>query len=167
MSEGIFDSVSPERSALMRRVRSKDSAPELAVRKQAHRLGYRFRLHRRDLPGTPDLVFPRRKKAIFVHGCFWHRHPGCSRTTNPKTRADYWQNKFAENVARDAARLAELQALGWETLVIWECETFDREALSRRLASFLAVSPGRKYPLRTLPQEPLHPSPVTTPGPPR
>lgn len=140
MPDPRFASVPPERRALMGRVRSKNSRPELAVRQIAHALGYRFRLHSRDLPGTPDLVFPRLKKAIFVHGCFWHRHPGCSRTTNPKTRADYWNNKFAENVARDAARLAELETLGWEALVIWECETFDREALSRRLGLFL--NPG-------------------------
>lgn len=139
MSNNIFKSVPPERRLLMSRVRAKDSKPELAVRRGAHALGHRFRLHRRDLPGTPDLVFPRLRKAIFVHGCFWHRHPGCSRRTTPKTRADYWNNKFAENVARDAARLAELQALGWETLVIWECETFDREELSRRLSSFLGT----------------------------
>lgn len=121
----------------MRSVRSKDSAPELAVRKQAHALGYRFRLHQRGLPGTPDLVFPRLRKVIFVHGCFWHRHPGCPRTTSPKTRADFWRNKFAENVARDAARLTEIQGLGWETLVIWECETSHGPELSRRLETFL------------------------------
>lgn len=137
MAGSIFQSVSPERRALMSRVRAKHSKPEMAVRRAAHALGFRFRLHRRDLPGTPDLVFPRLRKAIFVHGCFWHRHPGCPRTTSPKTRADYWDNKFAENVARDAARLVELEMLGWDTLVIWECETFDREVLSRRLSSFL------------------------------
>lgn len=134
----LFADVPARRRELMARVKSKGTTPELAVRRSAHALGFRFRLHGRDLPGTPDLVFPRLKKAIFVHGCFWHRHPGCSRTTSPKTRADYWENKFAENVARDAARLRELGELGWETLVIWECETFDAEALSRRLSAFLS-----------------------------
>jgi DNA mismatch endonuclease, patch repair protein len=137
MPSNIFESVAPERRRLMGRVRAKDSKPELAVRRSAHRLGFRFRLHRRDLPGTPDLVFPRLKKAVFVHGCFWHRHRHCSRTTTPKTRAEYWANKFAQNVARDAARLRELDELGWKTLVVWECETFDREALSHRLSAFL------------------------------
>jgi DNA mismatch endonuclease (patch repair protein) len=125
------------RRALMARVKSRDSRPELAVRRGAHALGFRFRLHRRDLPGTPDLVFPRLNKVIFVHGCFWHRHPGCSRTTSPKTRAAYWEEKFQANIARDAARLAELRELGWEVLVVWECETFNRAALSERLRSFL------------------------------
>ena len=133
----LFSDVPNGRRSLMARVKSKDSKPELAARRSAHALGHRFRLHRRDLPGTPDLVFPRLKKVIFVHGCFWHRHPGCSRTTSPKTRTDYWDDKFAENVARDAARLRELEALGWKTLVVWECETFDREALSKRLSAFL------------------------------
>jgi len=126
-----------ERSALMRRVRGTDTTPERVVRRAAHSLGYRFRLHRRDLPGTPDLAFPRRRKVIFVHGCFWHRHPGCSRTTTPATRADYWREKFEQNVARDRRNIAALQALGWEVLVVWECETFDRTSLLERLSRFL------------------------------
>jgi DNA mismatch endonuclease (patch repair protein) len=121
----------------MARVRAKGSKPELTVRRVAHALGYRFRLHRRDLPGTPDLIFARFRKVIFVHGCFWHRHEGCRRTTTPKTRAEYWEQKFKENVARDAARLDELRALGWEALVIWECETFDRDRTVERVAAFL------------------------------
>ena len=125
------------RSALMRRVRSKDTTPELVVRRAAHSLGYRFRLHRRDLPGTPDLTFPRLRKTIFVHGCFWHRHPGCSRTTTPATRADYWREKFEQNVARDRRNVAMLRALGWDVLVVWECETFDRVALLGTLSRFL------------------------------
>jgi len=137
MAHQPFHTVDPIRRSLMSRVRAKDSKPELAVRRATHALGYRARLHRRDLPGTPDLVFPRLRKAIFVHGCFWHRHPGCVRTTNPKTRADYWAEKFSANVARDAARLEELKALGWDVLVIWECETFDRGALSLRLSKFM------------------------------
>jgi DNA mismatch endonuclease (patch repair protein) len=123
----------------MARVRAKDSKPELAVRRVAHALGCRFRLHQRTLPGTPDLVFPRLRKVIFVHGCFWHRHEGCRRTTTPKTRAEYWKRKFSDNVARDAARLDELRDLGWEALTLWECETLDRTRLSERLATFLKV----------------------------
>lgn len=136
-----FESVSPGRRALMGRVRAKNSRPEMAVRRAAHALGCRFRLHRRDLPGTPDLVFPRLKKAIFVHGCFWHRHPGCPRTTSPKTRATYWREKFQTNVARDAARLAELRELAWDVLVVWECETFDECALRANLGFFLSETP--------------------------
>jgi DNA mismatch endonuclease (patch repair protein) len=130
--------VDPQRSALMARVRSKDSKPELVVRKLAHRLGYRFRLHRRDLPGTPDLVFPRFRKVVFVHGCFWHRHRGCARTTNPKTRSAFWSEKFEQNIKRDAIKHKQLKALGWEVLVIWECETFDDHKVSKRLDAFLS-----------------------------
>ncbi|MDE0457853.1 MAG: very short patch repair endonuclease [Chromatiales bacterium] len=128
------------RSALMGRVPGKNTKPELVVRREAHALGYRFRLHRKDLPGTPDLVFPRLRKALFVHGCFWHRHEGCSRTTTPKTRAAYWQEKFERNVQRDRRNVAMLEALGWKVLVIWECETFDRSVLVESLSSFLASS---------------------------
>ena len=125
------------RSALMRRVRGRNTTPERVVRRTAHALGYRFRLHRRDLPGTPDLTFPRLRKAVFVHGCFWHRHAGCSRTTSPKTRASYWRDKFEQNVERDRRNAAALQALGWEVLVVWECETFDRAGLLAILSRFL------------------------------
>jgi DNA mismatch endonuclease, patch repair protein len=130
--------VDPDRSSLMARVRGKDSKPEIVVRRLAHRLGYRFRLHRSDLPGTPDLVFPRLGKIILVHGCFWHRHKGCSRTTSPKIRAGYWAEKFRCNIERDADKIGQLDALGWNVLVIWECETFDPEALAERLAAFLS-----------------------------
>jgi DNA mismatch endonuclease (patch repair protein) len=109
------------RSENMRRVRSHDTVPEILVRKIAHRLGYRFRLHRRDLPGSPDLVFPKHNKIIFVHGCFWHRHPGCIRTTTPGTRAQFWRRKFAENQKRDRRVSGRLRQLGWKVLVVWEC----------------------------------------------
>jgi DNA mismatch endonuclease (patch repair protein) len=122
----------------MGRVRGKDSKPEKAVRRMAHALGYRFRLHARTLPGTPDLVFPGKRKVIFVHGCFWHRHPKCIRTTTPKTRAAFWADKFKQNIARDAARERELKTLGWEVLVIWECETFDDSTLKSLVKSFLS-----------------------------
>lgn len=121
----------------MARVRSKNSLSELTVRRAVHALGYRFRLHRRDLPGTPDLVFPKLRKAILVHGCFWHRHPGCPRATDPRTRENYWQTKFSANVARDDRKLRELQALGWDALVIWECETKNLTTLRSQLVTFL------------------------------
>jgi len=126
----------------MRRVRSTDSRCELVVRRILHRLGYRFRLHRRDLPGTPDIVFPTRKKVIFVHGCFWHRHPGCRKSSTPNTRTEYWVEKFAANQARDDRNIRELLAMEWHSLVIWECETGDAVELERRLVAFLGV-PGR------------------------
>ena len=130
--------VDQARSALMSRVRGKNTKPELIVRREVHALGYRFRLHRSDLPGTPDLVFPRLQKIVFIHGCFWHRHEACSRTTTPTTRASYWQEKFEQNVQRDRRNVTMLEALGWKVLVIWECETFDRFRLAESLSSFLA-----------------------------
>ena len=140
---GDDGAVDPARSELMRRVRGKDTTPELAVRRVAHALGYRFRLHRRDLPGTPDLVFPRLRRAIFVHGCFWHRHEGCARTTMPKTRAAYWREKFEQNIRRDRRNLAALGRLGWEVLVVWECQTLERAELAARISRFLNASDGR------------------------
>ena len=133
----MVDPLSPERrSWLMGRVRQKNTKPEIVVRSLAHQLGYRFRPHRRDLPGRPDLVFPKLKKVIFVHGCFWHRH-GCSKATTPKSNLAYWQPKFAENVERDKRAIAELLSLGWEPMVVWECETRDIDALSQSLSTFL------------------------------
>ncbi|UVV69170.1 very short patch repair endonuclease [Brucella anthropi] len=129
-----------ERSALMAKVRSKDTKPELIVRKTAHRLGYRFRLHRPDLPGTPDLVFPRHRLAVFVHGCFWHRHPNCRRATTPTTNIVKWAEKFERNRLRDARAKAELEKLGWSVLVIWECETRSEKALAEQLAQWLPKS---------------------------
>jgi DNA mismatch endonuclease, patch repair protein len=136
-----MDTLTPEqRSERMRRVRQRGTRPELAVRRELHAMGFRFRLHRRDLPGRPDIVLPGRRAAIFVHGCFWHRHPGCSRTTTPKTRADYWLPKFAENEARDAKAIAALSAGDWQVRVVWECETLERELLQRSLRGFLICS---------------------------
>ena len=125
------------RSALMSRVRSKNTKPEMVVRRVAHSLGYRFRLARSDLPGTPDLVFPRHRKIIFVHGCFWHRHEGCPRTTVPKTRAPFWQAKFDRNVARDQETSAALAALGWDVLTIWECETKNPDTIRQKILEFI------------------------------
>ena len=126
-----MDKLSPERrSANMSRIKSTDTKPEMLVRRTAHRLGYRFRLHRKDLPGKPDLVFVSRKAIVEVHGCFWHRHPGCRRASLPATRPDYWQAKFDRNVSRDAARKAELEATGWRVLVVWECSTTNEAHLA-------------------------------------
>lgn len=126
-----------QRRRTMAAVKGRDTKPEMIVRRAAHALGRRFRLHRKDLPGRPDLVFARDRKAIFVHGCFWHGHD-CKRGARlPKTNVDYWQAKIARNVARDQAALKELAAAGWRTLVVWECETKDAAALHDRLARFL------------------------------
>lgn len=124
----------------MSRVRGKNTAPEFVVRGLAHALGYRFRLHRKDLPGSPDLVFPSRHKVVFVHGCYWHRHPGCRRASTPGTRRDFWEAKFARNVERDARKERELRQAGWDVLTIWECETRDVERLATIAWDFLGPS---------------------------
>lgn len=123
----------------MRAVKSGDTTPELIVRRLVHALGYRYRLHRRDLPGRPDLVFPRLGKAIQVHGCFWHRHACPAGQSTPATRLDYWNAKFTRNVDRDRRNLRKLRRLGWSVLVVWECQTrvAKRAALTLRLERFL------------------------------
>lgn len=126
-----------QRSYLMSQVHSRDTGPELAVRRIAHALGFRFRLHRSDLPGRPDLTFPRLRKIVMVHGCFWHRHAGCPRATTPATRTEYWQAKFDRTVERDLAAIRHLQHDGWRVLVVWECEIRDRDELRARLQRFL------------------------------
>jgi len=125
------------RSRIMRAVKGRDTAPELLVRKLAHGLGYRFRLHRVDLPGKPDLVFPSREKIIFVHGCFWHGHQCARGNRLPKAHADYWRTKIARNVIRDTANKSKLRRQGWRVLVVWECEIRNQNALLRRLQGFL------------------------------
>jgi DNA mismatch endonuclease, patch repair protein len=120
----------------MSRVTKKDTRPEMAVWRLAHRLGYRFRLHRRDLPGTPDLVFTSRRKVIFVHGCFWHRHACQLAGRVPSVRADYWGPKLDRNVERDRATQAVLKEGGWRALTMWECEVRDEAALERRPRDF-------------------------------
>lgn len=128
---------SPSRSEIMRKVRSKDTKPEIIVRSLVHKMGYRFRLHRKDLPGTPDLVFPSRKKVIFVNGCFWHGHD-CKRGARvPKENREYWTRKIANNVNRDSKNAEELGLLGWRSFVIWECEVKDESALAQKIAEFL------------------------------
>lgn len=125
------------RSALMKSVRQKNTTPEMAVRRALHALGYRFRLHRKDLPGTPDIVLPRHRTVVFVHGCFWHRHPGCRLTTTPSNNSEYWRLKFEGNVARDSRKDAALRDLGWRVVTVWECETRDPSVLSERLLALV------------------------------
>jgi DNA mismatch endonuclease (patch repair protein) len=126
-----------ERSRLMAAVKSRDTTPEMVVRRLVHRLGYRFRLHRRDLPGTPDLVLPRLRKVINVHGCFWHMHACQRRRRDPVNNADYWRRKREGNVARDARNVKKLSRRGWKILVVWECQTRDILKLTARIATFL------------------------------
>jgi len=125
-----------QRSILMGRIRGRNTGPELAVRRLLHGLGYRYRIHARELPGRPDIVFRSRRIAIFVHGCFWHRHD-CGLAYVPKTRQKFWQRKFSGNVARDRAALHTLRAAGWRVLVIWECQLDHPSRLSMRLVRFL------------------------------
>ena len=137
----MTDFLSPtERSERMSRIRGKDTGPELALRKILHRLGLRYRLHGTGLPGKPDLIFPRHKTVVFVHGCFWHRHPGCNIATTPKSNTPFWTKKFANNVARDARVTAALTKLGWTVFVVWECELASAakaEATGERLAALI------------------------------
>ena len=125
------------RSERMARIRKVDTKPELVVRKLLHALGFRFRLHRRDLPGNPDIVFPARKKVILVHGCFWHRHTCSSGRKVPTANRDYWLPKLQRNHARDAQNLSRLHVLGWTTLTLWECELSNSRMLAARLIRFL------------------------------
>lgn len=137
------DKISKERrSKNMRRIRSKDMKPEMVVRRLVHGMGYRYRLHRKDLPGKPDLVFPGRKKVIFVHGCFWHQHgdPDCKIARRPKSNLDYWNPKLDRNVERDARNQAKLREMGWDPLIVWECQARGREdpgSMEARVANFL------------------------------
>ena len=129
-----MDRLTPERrSWLMSRVRARDTSAEVRVRRAAHSMGLRYRLYRRDLPGTPDLVFPKHRVVVFVHGCFWHRHRDCKKATTPKSRVEFWKSKFDRNTVRDRLAIEELGALGWRVAIIWECQTKDEEALSRIL----------------------------------
>jgi DNA mismatch endonuclease (patch repair protein) len=138
----VPDQFSPiERSRVMRAVKSGDTTPELIVRRIVHALGYRYRLHRRDLPGQPDLAFPRLGKVIQVHGCFWHRHACDAGQSTPASRTEYWNAKFARNVERDRSNLRRLRRLGWSVMVVWECQTRTAKvaSLQIRLERFLAA----------------------------
>lgn len=135
-----MDHLTPERrSENMRRIKSHSTKPEMVVRRLVHGLGFRYRLHRKELPGKPDLVFRPKRKVIFVHGCFWHGHEreGCVDARRPKSNRGYWNPKLARNKKRDAERIVELKKLGWKTLTIWECETQGISLLEKRLQKFL------------------------------
>lgn len=133
-----MDSLSPlERSAVMARVRSKNSRPEMVVRRLVYALGYRYRLHRKDLPGCPDLVFGPRRKVIFVHGCFWHRHTGCALARMPKSRVDFWEPKLTANKERDGKNRRVLLREGWKVLTIWECQLHDTARVESKIRRFL------------------------------
>lgn len=127
------------RSKMMSGIRGKDTAPEMVVRRFLHARGYRYRIHRKDLPGRPDLVLPRLKVCIFVHGCFWHRHPGCVYATTPKTRPEFWDEKFQKNVMRDLANIDALEAAGWNVLIVWECHLKNHPNTLEELAEKLRL----------------------------
>lgn len=128
-----------ERSRIMAKVKGRDTKPEILVRRILHRLGYRFRLYRKDLPGKPDIVLPRHRKIIFVHGCFWHGHD-CKRGARPETNADFWNAKIKGNMERDARNTEELKRLGWDVLTLWVCEMKDPDELAERLGRFIEQS---------------------------
>jgi len=125
------------RSWNMSRIRGRNTKPELVVRSVLHCLGFRFRLHGKGLPGRPDVVLSRHRAVVFVHGCFWHRHHGCRFTYKPKSNVGFWTEKFEQTVGRDSRNRAELGRLGWRIVVVWECQTVDRSALTKRLAAAL------------------------------
>ena len=128
-----------KRSMLMSKIRSKNTKPEMQVRSLLHALGYRFRLHRKDLPGSPDIVLPGRKTVIFVHGCFWHRHEGCPKTTMPATNRERWEIKFKKNTERDQCSQDALRQMGWRVVIVWECEVNNSEKLVEIITSKLAL----------------------------
>ena len=125
--------VAKERSKNMAAIKSKNTNPEIKVRKLLHSLGYRFRLHKKELPGSPDIVLKKYKTVIFVHGCFWHRHKECKYATNPKTREEFWNKKFLSNIERDIKVRERIKAAGWKSIVVWECELKDIQKLKKRL----------------------------------
>lgn len=141
MEKGRTDTLSPEqRRHTMSRIRSKDTKLEMKIRRLVHGMGYRYRLHRSDLPGKPDLVLPRHRKVIFVHGCFWHSHDCAAGRKRPKSNKEYWLPKLQRNKDRDAKNQAELKALGWGCLVIWGCQTKEEGCLRSRVAAFLKTT---------------------------
>lgn len=146
----MADFLSPkERSDRMSRIRSKDTSPELALRKALHALGLRFRVHDKSLPGKPDIVLPRFRTVVHVHGCFWHRHAGCNVATTPKSNTAYWQEKFDLNVQRDHRNAAALEALGWKVVTAWECELGSQrktKEVARRIAVEIGHQPRLNFP---------------------
>ena len=125
--------ISASRSKNMSAIKSKNTKPEVEVRKLLHSMGFRFRLHKKDLPGSPDIVLPKYKTVIFVHGCFWHRHQNCKYASNPKTRVDFWNKKFKDNIERDIKNQEKLKSFGWKSKIIWECETKNIDKLREKL----------------------------------
>jgi len=135
----MVDIISEERRSWnMSRIRGKDTKPEIIVRSMLHRMGYRFRLHRKDLPGKPDIVLPKYNTVIFVHGCFWHRHEGCKYAYTPKSRVDFWNAKFDDTVARDERNREQLKEIGWNVVTIWECETKNISSIEEALSNLLS-----------------------------
>lgn len=141
MSGDQAHAVSPQTRRLMQNVRRSNTGGEVRVRKILHAMGLRFRLNQRSLPGSPDIVLARWRTVVFVHGCFWHRHEGCKRATTPKTRTEFWLDKFSRNVVRDARQAEELERLGWRVLVVWECELARESELRSRLGRLFTNSP--------------------------
>ena len=137
MSSEVMHKVSEQRSRNMSAIKSKNTKPEIAVRKLLHSMGFRFRLHRKDLPGSPDIVLPKYKTVIFVHGCFWHRHENCKYASNPKTRKEFWESKFKANVKRDLEIQEKIKNIGWQSVVIWECEIKNVENFREKLIDFI------------------------------
>ena len=134
MSSEVIHKVSEQRSRNMSAIKSKNTKPEIKVRKLLHSMGYRFRLHRKNLPGSPDIVLPKYKTVIFVHGCFWHRHENCKYASTPKIRKEFWEKKFRENINRDNLNQANLALKGWKIIIIWECQLKgDKKKLMRDL----------------------------------
>ena len=127
MSSEVIHKVSEQRSRNMSAIKSKNTKPEIKVRKVLHSMGYRFRLHSKDLPGSPDIVLPKYKTVIFVHGCFWHRHENCKYASTPKTRQEFWEAKFRENINRDKLNQENLSSKGWKIIIVWECEIKDKD----------------------------------------
>ena len=127
-----------QRSKVMAKIKSKNTKPEMTVRSLCHELGLRFRLHRKDLPGSPDLVFPKRRLCLFVHGCFWHQHPGCKYAYQPKSRPEFWLQKLQKNVIRDHTAKADLEAMGWRVAIIWECQTKRKDMLALEIETLMA-----------------------------
>ncbi len=138
MSSEVIHKVSEQRSRNMSAIKSKNTKPEIKVRKVLHSMGYRFRLHSKDLPGSPDIVLPKYKTVIFVHGCFWHRHENCKYASTPKTRREFWNKKFIENIKRDSEIQEKIKILDWRSVVIWECETKNLENLRDKLVDIFS-----------------------------
>ena len=137
-----MDVFSPEkRSQVMSRIRSKDTKPEKIIRSILHKLGFRFRINRKDLPGKPDIVLPKYRTVIFVHGCFWHQHEGCKIASKPKSNSEYWKTKFTKNIERDKKNQEELKLMGYRVIIIWECEAKVIQKSPEKLKSMLLIKP--------------------------